>query len=463
MAMSGDRGRVEPPSLAQILRQLAILVVVITVIVSATAYRLGVEGHLSIVLISAAVIVVLGVALGRERRGQPRVAARVAIAGIFVLSLSLMLLAPIASALAVVAPGYALGIVLALMFDTPKHVRLWGLAAATLWVVGLGGRFLIEPFDPGMGSGYFILPVVPAGLLLLCSRMAQAAIEYREAATEREKAVRKSLEETNSRLLDARDATIEAKDANRVKSAFLATMSHELRTPLNAILGYSEFVIEDHEDLPLEMASDVKRITAAGHQLLQLINDVLEISRIEAGRASYIAIWFGLHQHFDASLAEVAPFVASAAIDFRYNEAPEIGEMKSDAERLQLMIVNILRHFVVISEEGATVVLDVARRQRAEGEALIIEIKNRDLFLSKTQTKHFFEPFAWRDAGIEGAGGEIRLGLILARRICDLLGGTFVVRVDDGSTLEIALPIEPRQDADNVIYTDAERMGPEAG
>lgn len=459
----GERAQRGPSSLAQILRQLVVLVVVITVIVSVMAYSLGVQGHLAIVFISAAVVVVLSVALGRDRRGQPRVAARVAIAGTFVLCLSLMLLAPIASALAVVAPGYALGIVLALMFDTPKHVRLWGLVAALLWVVGLGGRFLIEPFDPGMGSGYFILPVVPAGLLLLCSRMAQASVEYREAATKREKAVRKSLEETNCRLLDARDATIEAKDASRVKSAFLATMSHELRTPLNAILGYSEFVIEDHANLPSEMASDVKRITDAGHQLLQLINDVLEISRIEAGRASYIAAWFGLHEHFDASLAEVAPFVASAGIDLRYSEAPEVGEMKSDAERLQLMVVNILRHFVVISRAGATLAFGVSRQQRGEGEVLIIEIKNRDLDLSTKQIKHFFEPFAWRKTGSEGAGGEIRLGLILARRICDLLGGTFEVRVDDGAVLEISFPIEPRQDAEYVMYADAECVGLEAG
>ncbi|HGG57710.1 MAG TPA: HAMP domain-containing histidine kinase [Nannocystis exedens] len=170
-----------------------------------------------------------------------------------------------------------------------------------------------------------------------------------------------------------------------------------------------------------------------------------------------------MHNHLETSLAEIAPFVASAGVDLRYNEAPEIGEMKSDAERLQLMIVNIIRHFVAISREGATLVLGVARRQRAEGEALIIEIRNRDLFLSKTQVKHFFEPFAWLEARNEGVGGEIRLGLILARRICELLGGTFVARVDDGSALEIALPIEPRQDADNVIYPEKECMEPEAG
>ena len=99
----GERAQRGPSSLAQILRQLVVLVVVITVIVSVMAYSLGVQGHLAIVFISAAVVVVLSVALGRDRRGQPRVAARVAIAGTFVLCLSLMLLAPIASALAFTA------------------------------------------------------------------------------------------------------------------------------------------------------------------------------------------------------------------------------------------------------------------------------------------------------------------------------------------------------------------------
>ncbi len=458
MAPSGHQAA-GPLSLERILRQLLILVMVITVIVVVAASSSGIEGQLPIVLISGAMSVVLGLAIYGEKRGWARISTRIVIAGLFALCLSLMLLAPIASALAVVAPGYALGVVLALMFEAPKHVRLWGIAAAILWITGLGLRFLIEPFDPGMVSGYVILPVIPVSLLLLLSRMAQAAVEYRDRATKREMVVRKSLEVTNRRLLDARGATVEAQGASRVKSAFLATMSHELRTPLNAILGDSEFVLESHEDLPPEMARDIKRITDAGHRLLALINDVIEISRIEAGRASYVAVWFGLHECLDAAVAEVAPVAKAAGISLRCEAISGVGEIKSDADRLQLMVVNILRHFVLISESGATIVLRACRRQMQAGEVLILEIKNGDLSLSKAQIKHFFEPFAWHNTGREGAG-ENRLGLILGRRICELLGGRYRVVIDGGAGIEIVLPAQPRTAGESVINDGVEPREP---
>jgi signal transduction histidine kinase len=185
--------------------------------------------------------------------------------------------------------------------------------------------------------------------------MAQAVQVFKDTLEER-------IRQRTAEATTARDAAIEA---NRAKSSFLANMSHELRTPLNAIIGYSEILAEEAEELGEEnFLEDLGRIQSAGRQLLGLINDVLDLSRIEAGKMDLYVESFMIRDIADDVSATVGPLVEKSNISFTVDIPDDIGQMNSDLTKVRQALLNIATNACKFTTEGG-VILPARRRETA--------------------------------------------------------------------------------------------------
>jgi signal transduction histidine kinase len=257
---------------------------------------------------------------------------------------------------------------------------------------------------------------------------------------------------------EAQAATRRAEEANRAKSLFLANMSHELRTPLNAIIGYGEMLAEEAAELtPEQMAVDLERITSSGRHLLRLINDVLDLSKIEAGRMVVYV------EPFDA--AEVVRDVAAAmrtAAEQHGNAlvvrcADDVGVVHADVTKTRQVLLNLLSNACKFTERG-TVTLDVARVADAGGEWLVARVHDTGIGLSPEQAARLFQAFAQADSSTTRRHGGTGLGLALSRRFCRLMGGDLTVEsaagVGSTFTARIAAVVtDARQTATFAVVT----------
>jgi signal transduction histidine kinase len=220
------------------------------------------------------------------------------------------------------------------------------------------------------------------------------------------------------------ERTAELQQANQAKSQFLANMSHELRTPLNAIIGYSEMLQEEATDLGYtELIDDLGHIRLAGNHLLILINDILDLSKIEAGRLRLYLETF----------------------DLPIDCAPDLGAIYSDHTRLYQILLNLLGNACKFTQQG-TVSLSVRRTSASPGETpggwIEFAVRDTGIGISAEQIPHLFEPFAQGDTSTTRQYGGTGLGLAISRHLCRMLGGDiFVASVpQQGSTFTVRLP-----------------------
>jgi PAS domain S-box-containing protein len=246
---------------------------------------------------------------------------------------------------------------------------------------------------------------------------------------------------------------IEAADAaSQAKSAFLANMSHELRTPLNAIIGYSEILLEEAVDRGLDgQIADLRRIQHAGRHLLALINDILDLSKIEAGRMELHLEDFDLAAEIDAVVATVRPVVAQRGNALEVAVAPGIGTMRGDLTKLRQVLFNILSNAAKFTENG-TVHFGAARHQSEDGsERIRFTIRDSGIGMTPEQMDRLFQPFIQADASTTRRYGGTGLGLAISRRFAEMMGGR--IDVDSmpgaGSTFTIDFPadVEPGRTA----------------
>ncbi len=249
-------------------------------------------------------------------------------------------------------------------------------------------------------------------------------------------------ERVQSEIRTAMEAT---EEANRTKSAFLANMSHELRTPLNAIIGYSEMLIEECEDDGHDgFLPDLKNIRTAGKHLLGLINSVLDLSKIEAGKVELSLEPFPVRE----LLTELTT-LSKPLVDKNHNRLvvhcdENVGEMVSDMLRLRQILFNLLSNACKFTENG-TVTLAVTRVVAAGHDFIEFHIADTGIGMTPEQAARLFTPFVQADASTTKKFGGTGLGLSISKKLCELMSGAIWFESDAGrgSVFHVRLPADP--------------------
>jgi signal transduction histidine kinase/DNA-binding response OmpR family regulator len=245
----------------------------------------------------------------------------------------------------------------------------------------------------------------------------------------------------------AQEETLAAKQAaeesNRAKSAFLANMSHELRTPLNAIIGYSEMLREDAEDHHEERsAADLTRITTAGRHLLTLINEVLDLSKVEAGKTELLWEDASAAQILEDAAGAMAPLAVKNGNKLLVHCAPNLPSMQVDVVKFRQSLYNLLSNACKFTSNG-TVAVDVVPVKVDGAEAIEWRVSDTGIGIAPDQMCKLFQPFTQVDASTTRKYGGTGLGLAISQRFCELMGGAITVASEPGkgSTFTIRLPL----------------------
>ncbi|HKZ04494.1 MAG TPA: GAF domain-containing protein, partial [Methylomirabilota bacterium] len=255
----------------------------------------------------------------------------------------------------------------------------------------------------------------------------------------------------NARLFrEIEDKSRQLEVADRHKSEFLANMSHELRTPLNAIIGYSEMLQEDASDLGAEQfMDDLKKINAAGKHLLELINAVLDLSKIEAGKMELYLESFDVAGLVHDIAAVIQPLADKNGNRLDVQCPDGVGAMHADLTKVRQALFNLLSNACKFTERG-TVALAVARTVADGQEWIEFQVRDTGIGMTPDQLAKLFEAFTQADAATTRKYGGTGLGLALSRRLCRMMGGDVTAESESGhgSTFTIRLPAAVRETAE---------------
>ena len=254
-------------------------------------------------------------------------------------------------------------------------------------------------------------------------------------------AANSKLHDTNAQLQQAK---ADAETANRSKSTFLSTMSHEIRTPMNAILGYAQLMLRD-PDLGTDAKTNLEIIGRSGEHLLTLINDVLDMSKIEAGRTELNPVTFNLPKLLEDLAAMFRLRAQSKALRFEMvTDGESLDYVKGDEGKIRQALINLLGNAIKFTERGH-ITLYVTLDQRSAGQLwLLARVEDTGSGLTDEEQRRLFEPFSQAKGGLntqEGTG----LGLAISRKYAQLMGGdvTLTSSPGQGSVFRFEIPIEP--------------------
>lgn len=297
-------------------------------------------------------------------------------------------------------------------------------------------------------SGWFDVRAQPVdeGIFVLSidiSDRVHAARSLREAHESLERKVAE-------RTMDLDAARERAESADRIKSAFLATMSHELRTPLNSILGFTGIVLKGMAGpLNAEQSKQLRMVQTSGRHLLDLINDVLDISKIEAGQLEIRCAPFDLRASIERVAASVMLVAEKKGLAVRTALSGGLCSMDSDRRRFEQIALNLLHNAIKFTDAGSvTLSLELTEESspaasRAPRPVVCLRVKDTGMGIKQEDLSQLFQPFRQIDSGLQRQHEGTGLGLAICRRLTELLGGT--IRADsvwgEGSVFTVELPI----------------------
>ncbi len=288
-----------------------------------------------------------------------------------------------------------------------------------------------------------------AGSLGDIHELKQATERLEELVERRTEELRDSNRMLQKAVAEAREARDAAERASRFKSEFLANMSHELRTPLNAIIGITEMLLEDARDAarPEGTGADagaidpLQRVMRAGRHLLKLINEILDLAKIEAGRMELHQEWLDARALADEVAATVRPLAERNRNALDVLCADDVGRLYADGTRVRQCLLNLLSNAAKFTE-GGRVALTIARRPADGGEAIAFEVADTGIGMDDEQLGRLFQDFSQADASTTRKYGGTGLGLAISRRFCRMMGGNITVKSTPGkgSVFTMTLP-----------------------
>lgn len=255
--------------------------------------------------------------------------------------------------------------------------------------------------------------------------------------------VLRDISEKKQEELFLKQAKEEAESANKAKSEFLANMSHELRTPLNAIIGYSEMLQEDAADAGLhEYILHLKKIIGSAKHLLSLINDILDLSKIESGKMDIYLEDIKLKEVITELSTSITPLINKNQNKYNLIISEELDVMHTDVVRLRQCLLNLLSNASKFTKEG-TITLDIQPTIQNNINMVRFSVIDSGLGIPPEKLSKLFQAFSQADASTTRKYGGTGLGLYLTRRFCDMLGGWIVVKSEEGkgSVFSLFLPL----------------------
>ncbi len=240
-------------------------------------------------------------------------------------------------------------------------------------------------------------------------------------------------------LVTARD---QALDANKAKSTFLANMSHELRTPLNAIIGYSELIEEECEETGQdEFVPDLKKIQTAANHLLSLINDILDLSKIEAGKMDLYLEMIDISRMVGDVVTTITPMIEKNGNHLKVDCTTSSGAINADLTKLRQVMFNLLSNASKFTKDGE-IRLECERTTRADGDWIAFRVIDSGIGMSDEQIGRLFQDFSQADSSTTRKYGGTGLGLAISKRFCQMMGGDITVtsEVGIGSVFTVTLP-----------------------
>ncbi len=338
-----------------------------------------------------------------------------------------------ATTMTIVAFAYGGGILVSVLSERPPWVLATGAFAALSWSVGLALRWqLTGDWGGEPGPPQPMLSLIPALVFLGLAKLSEFSLRAAQGTLGELDTALQSLEHYNDALVHARD---QAESANRAKSAFLASMSHELRTPLNAIIGYSELVLEAPDDVEA-VRTDITQVHVAGRHLLSLVNDVLDMSAIEAGKMELALEEVQIEQLLEGIIASVQPLVTRRGNVLETRIDPDLHSVWVDPLRLRQVVINLVSNAAKFTERGR-----ISLTARKAGRGCAIDVQDTGPGIPADRLDNIFEPFE-REGEVRKRQPGTGLGLTIARDLVQLMGGRIAVdsEVDVGTRFTVWLP-----------------------
>src|SRR5262245_35859598 len=384
------------------------------------------------------------------------------------------------------AMGLSVFVIMATFFESPRVALRWGVISALLYEGAVIARHLVPSLDLGFSISVISLHIAPPIVLLFCALIGRILTSYVLRALAQSEAARRSLaeshaeverrvEERTRELVQERnrlDATLhdlaqmrdQAEAANRAKSVFLANMSHELRTPLTAILGYSE-LLQREEIYPNNgiFVREVKAIWSAGQHLLALINNILDLSKIEADRLDFYLETFEIKAMIEDVQTTVQPLIDKKRNMLKVECGSDLGTMHADELRVRQVLFNLLSNAAKFTERGVITLRarTVSHEHPATSDGaslsgdgivhrssfIVFEVEDTGIGIYPEYLSQLFEKFEQADSSTTRKYGGSGLGLVISRHLCRLMGGDItVVSVPvPGTTVTCRRPVETTQ------------------